>query len=159
MRIALSIVGALAALALGWIIPSRRSSRRVVPIEREEDPSICLVGGGSWIGTSWWPVGAPWPFVIFEVFTWGLRIGPRFRLMKNLPVPTTELAWIDVGKARITRWPSGISLKPRIFRFGRIRFRQGWTGGIYQGVIDELRFHGVPIEGDAPWYPADDALA
>jgi hypothetical protein len=39
-----------------------------------ERATLSIVGGGTWF-TMWWPIGATWPLVRLDLFSWGMRIG------------------------------------------------------------------------------------
>lgn len=94
------LLGALAAAVLFLVVPRRRAaamSERSMP---DEPSAVSLVGGGTWF-TMWWPLGATWPFVRLEQFSWGVRIGPNLRWTGWL-FPTTDLPWSEILLARTT---------------------------------------------------------
>ena len=94
-------VGAFVAIVLLQWLPRRRVATRSKRSVIDDPPIISLVGGGSWF-TMWWPLGATWPFVRLDQFSWGIRIGPNLRLMSFL-VPTTDMRWAEMLVVRRTR--------------------------------------------------------
>src|ERR1700722_11893902 len=100
MEYLLSTLGAIAAIILLLLVPRRLATSRNVEAQAEEPPALTVVGGATWL-TTWWPIGATWPLAKLDVYSWGLRIGPRFRWL-NWALPTTELLWNQILRARLT---------------------------------------------------------
>lgn len=146
--IVLRACGGIAGLVFFLWLP-RRSLQRPVGVVSDEEPELRLVGGSYWLSPWRWPLGASWPLVTLETFTWGLRIAPRFRFLGWL-LPTTELSWGEIATATVTRGYSGIRFKVRGRPAALIRFRQGWTGGIDGRVLALLRSQGVHVDGIPP---------
>ena len=134
----LSLLGVPAGLVLFVLIPRRRAATPSVGEPTDEQPSLSLVGGGTWF-TMWWPLGASWPFVRLDQFSWGVRIrpnGPWFRWM----LPTTDLPWSEILLARSTR---------RTIRFIRRATPSYWVSfgpSVDPRLIIALREHGVSVQ-------------
>ena len=141
MQIGLNFLGALAALVLLLLVPRRRATRLLAHTAGEGEPQLRLAGGACWFGAWPWPIGATWPLVSLEVFTWGLWIGPNFPWM-CWTLPTTELSWSDIRSVRRTK--TGLRLKLEDSRYGNISFSQGFGPGVAPSVVALIRSHGVP---------------
>lgn len=136
MRILLSIGGALMAIIALLVIP-RANATRLLPGKASEPSSMSITGGGVWLHT-YWPVAATWPLVRFELFSWGMRIGPSSTKV-SWALPTTEIAWTELRSATPTR--TGIRLR----RTGA----RGWVvftsmSGLPRELWRQFHDHGVP---------------
>ena len=133
----LSVVGALAAVVLFLAIPRWLGHSPSEAAVTGESPALSLVGGGTWFGR-WWPLGATWPFVRLDQYSWGIRIGPNLRWMGWL-LPTTDLPWSEILFVRRTTMT---------LRFTRRSTPSRWVSfgpGIDGRLISTLQEHGVEI--------------
>ena len=94
----LSVVGAVAAIILGIVVPRHRVLAWSERLPSNEEASLSFVGGGTWF-TKWWPITATWPLVRLEQYTWGLRVGPNFHWIAWY-LPTTDMKWLEIRVVR-----------------------------------------------------------
>jgi hypothetical protein len=101
----------------------------------DEFPELVVTGGASW-GLLW---AATWPLVQLKVFSWGIRIGPRFRLLRAL-VPCSDLQWSDIRSVQLK------GVMGNVLRFDRdasyISF--GKFSGVDEAVY-ALQEHGITV--------------
>ena len=125
----------LAALLLGFI-PRAIATRQGLH-NKEEVPILSITGAGLWFHC-YWPVSATWPLVRLDLCSWGIRMGPSWRL--NVLLPTTELEWGEITS--VTQTTFGLRFR-RSDRRGWMRFSR--LGGIDPLVVTQLYAHGVPF--------------
>jgi hypothetical protein len=144
MQYLLSALGATAAIVLLLVFPRRLATTQKFESQPEELPSLSIVGGAIWL-TTWWPIGATWPLARLDVYSWGLRIGPRFRWL-NWVLPTTELRWNQILRAKLSLF--GIRLKWHSSPSRWILFGGGYGPfpGIDPRVAAALQEAGVEVE-------------
>lgn len=143
--IVLSILGAMAAIVLFVYLPRRISTARLGQGEPTDVPEVTFVGGGTW-ATKWWPMSATWPLVRFEVFDWGIRIGPNYRWISWF-VPVTEVRWEDIESATTSRiW--GVKVRTHL-PIHWVSFTPNYglpMARNTQEVVSALRAHGLEME-------------
>jgi hypothetical protein len=140
LHVVVSIVGAAAGVILLLVLPRRRSMATVVGVHPTEVPPLNVVGGGVWT-EAWWPMSATWPLVRLEGFSWGIRIGPSTQALHWL-IPTTEIAWQDIERARRLRM--GIAFRRKSSSWGSVRFTN--SGGVPPALVSALRYYHVPYD-------------
>jgi hypothetical protein len=100
-------------------------------------PLSSAIGGGIWFGR-WWITGLTWPFARLDVYDWGVRIGPSFKLI-GWALPTTDYSWPEMLWVRQVR-TRGIDFKGRSSDTGLS------NAVIDEGLITALHEHGVAFE-------------
>ena len=133
----LSALGAGAGIVLFLLVPRRRATSPLVGVAPDERPSLTIVGGGTWF-TMWWPLGATWPLVRLDQYSWGIRIGPNFPWLGWL-LPTTDLPWSEILLARRAR-------RTLTIRFTRKATPRHWVSfrpGVDPRLVAVLRDNGV----------------
>ena len=139
---AISIVGAIAAIVLLLWIPRRRVARWSKRTDNDEPVAISLVGGGTWF-TMWWPLGATWPLVRLDQFSWGIRVGPNVRLMAWI-IPTTDMRWAEILTVRRTR--TTLRFTTRSAPNHWLSFGPGVDPRLVSAIVD----HGVNYQERSP---------
>ena len=143
-QIVLAVIGAISALILLGYFPRRIATHRVDDITTAGAAEWSFTGGGTWV-MSWWLVGATWPLVRMDVFSSGLRLGPRTRWIA-WALPTTEILWSDITTAKDTFW--GLRIRSRSFPRGWVAFNSAKVGfpRIDEGLLLVLKQYGVIVE-------------
>jgi hypothetical protein len=134
----LIVIGAGMTVVFVLIMRNRsRTMTQTIPDASGDQPQLTMIGAGTWVYFSFFPVGASTPFVRVDLFRWGMRIGPRWRW---LPVPTWDIPWSDIRY--VSRTITGI----RVWRNGA----EGWVtfkrlSGVPPSLFVRLREYGVIV--------------